>query len=154
MYTCVVSSVTGESSWSGALTVRGTRTETLHLLLFLSHFTLCHSHTSVVTKPHSLPLFSITAPSVAVTRMKVGPASLCFCRRRDSLRIQSFWVHPASRTSAEARGDWRDQKHRHSHLAVQSTWRGGCCHILHYWGLQVLHPHRQSDSVYLWPLGF
>lgn len=89
MYTCVVSSVTGESSWSGVLNVRGTQTKTLHLLLFLSHFTLCHSHTSVVMKPHSLPLFFRTAPSVALMRMKVQPAS-CALQKKGLLQDLEF----------------------------------------------------------------
>lgn len=45
-YTCEVSSATGESSWSGMLSVRGTRTQNPPLSIPLLHFTLCHSRTT------------------------------------------------------------------------------------------------------------
>lgn len=44
MYTCIVTSPTGESSWSGMLTVRGTQNSPHSVFLF--RFTLCHSHTT------------------------------------------------------------------------------------------------------------
>lgn len=46
MYTCVVSSATGESSWSGMLTVRGTHTAHTHTL------SLCYTSHSVTLKLH------------------------------------------------------------------------------------------------------
>jgi len=119
--------------------------------LFVTLHTLSLTHnTSVLKKLHTLLVFLIRAPSVALMRQK--PQQLppncwsesvlwCGCyfydRGRSVFRIQSFWVHPASRTSTEAHSDRGDQKHSHPHLAVKSTWRGSRCHLIHYWGLQV-----------------
>lgn len=70
MYTCTVSSATGESSWSGMLTVRGTHTETLHTLslCYTSHSVTLTLHLRVLKKKlhNALPVFFIRAQAVAL----------------------------------------------------------------------------------------
>lgn len=127
---------------------------TLHTLSLLNY-------TSFPKKQLSLPVFFIGAQSVASTRqstvwdkmlIKLNPliwcnyvfcVCVCFCNERwRFFSVQSFWVHPASRTSTEACHNRGDQKHSHPHLAVQSPWRRGRCHLLHYRSLQVSFQNR------------
>lgn len=75
-----------------------------------------------------------SAPVSAKPMIQVTVAVLCR-RGRSLVRIQSVWVHPASGTAAETRGYRGDQKHRHPDVAVQSSWRRRCCHLLRHRGL-------------------
>lgn len=157
MYTCVVSSATGESSWSGMLTVRGTHGAHTLSLCYTSHSSHCHSNTtppcstnytltankSAVCshdkkKIHSVHCFQTKCWSESIHCCSIIITLSCLCnRKRSFLHIQSFWVYPASRASTEACSDGGDQRHRHPHLAVQPSWRRGRCYLLHYRGLQV-----------------
>lgn len=121
MYTCVASSSTGESSWSGMLTVRGTFT------LSLSH----SSHSNTLVRAHRIVLTRHNPP-------QFNCLFVCFWYRGwIFFRVQSFWVHPASRTSAETCSDRGDEKHGDPHLAVQSPRGRRRRHLLRHRGLQV-----------------
>lgn len=145
MYTCVASSATGESSWSGMLTVKGSHTETFHtvsicctqsvtLTLHICVHETTHSARGVL---HQSTVHS-QCRSDSMYCLHVMVSLPAFCNRGWSFfSVQSFWVHPASRTAPETHSDRSDQKHRHPHLAVQPSWRRGCCHLVHYWSFQV-----------------
>lgn len=125
--------------------------------------TLSRSHlTPGLIRLHGLLLFFIRAPSVPLTRQNPRQfegscwwgallrCGSCLCNRgRSAFGIQSLWVHPAPRTSTEACGDRSDQEHSHPHLAVQSSWRWGCCHLLHHRGFQVSFNTQKQEYSYL-----
>lgn len=138
-YTCVVTSATGESSWSGVLTVRGASQRCL--TFFPSHFALFTpsplTQESVTKKkkknpkpkPQHVPL---------LLRRRARERFSCVCNReRSAFGVQSLRVHSAAGASAEACRDGGDQEHRHPHLAVQPPRGRSRRHLLHHRGLQV-----------------
>lgn len=145
-YTCVVTSATGESSWSGVLTVRGALSaphtfpvalRTLHTLspqlqtasILARPFTTGRKKTTTAKQKHS------NCCCCASKRVNSSPV-LCH-REWRAFPVQSVRVHSAAGAAAETCGDGGDQEHRHTHLAVQPSRRRSRRHLLHHRGLQV-----------------
>ena len=175
MYTCVVTSPTGESSWSGMLTVRGTHTTHTHTLslCYTSHPVTLTLHLRAQQTTHSASVrYKSTGCSCKKKKQKQkktfgfgtklwsesahcrGVIVLLFClrnRRRTLSNIQSFGVHSASGASSEACSDGGDQEHRHPHLAVQPSRGRGRCHLLHHRGLQVSRKPKPLEEISVFP---